>query len=324
MPTISGPKSTTVVLLAVKPLLPFGAFWALTVFAPHPKKIAEASSAQEILHLFITGSSAAKHGTKTDYGIIGLGAGPVGNGLAALLAHPDQKRRLIQSPDLIRTAIEEILRYESSNQLGNRMTTKRVELSGFTLDAGTPVTLCIGAANRDPCNSRIRRPSTSAVSRTGIWRSALARINAQAWRWHGSRARSRSRGLSRAFRIMGSMGRRSAVVVSVSADSCACRVWLKLKGRRADQRSVIRRLASPAAQYADAIAPYGFPQSICPTGGTREFLSRLACRNISVFQKIESGVWSAPSCPGMRGASRSSRRAGRDAVDVLVPADERR
>ena len=74
----------------------------------------------------------------------------IGNGLAALLEHPDQKRRLIQSPELIRTAIEEILRYESSNQLGNRMTTERVELSGVTLDAGTPVTLCIGAANRDP------------------------------------------------------------------------------------------------------------------------------------------------------------------------------
>ena len=40
-----GAKSTTVVLLAVKPLLPFGASSALTtVFAPQPKKIAETSS----------------------------------------------------------------------------------------------------------------------------------------------------------------------------------------------------------------------------------------------------------------------------------------
>ncbi len=74
----------------------------------------------------------------------------IGNGLVALSEHPAEKRRLIQSPDLIKSAVEEILRYESSNQLGNRMTTERLELGGVMLEAGTPVTLCIGAANRDP------------------------------------------------------------------------------------------------------------------------------------------------------------------------------
>jgi hypothetical protein len=74
----------------------------------------------------------------------------IGNGLVALSQNPAQKLRLIENPDLIKTAVEEILRYESSNQLGNRMTTDRVELGGITLEAGTPVTLCIGAANRDP------------------------------------------------------------------------------------------------------------------------------------------------------------------------------
>jgi cytochrome P450 len=74
----------------------------------------------------------------------------IGNGIVALSDHPAEKRRLIQSPDLIRTAVEEILRYESSNQLGNRMTTERTALGGVMLEAGTPVTLCIGAANRDP------------------------------------------------------------------------------------------------------------------------------------------------------------------------------
>ncbi|WP_316167950.1 MULTISPECIES: cytochrome P450 [unclassified Bradyrhizobium] len=74
----------------------------------------------------------------------------IGNGLVALLQHPAEKRRLLQAPELIRTAVEEILRYESSNQLGNRMTTERVELGGITLEPGTFVTLCIGAANRDP------------------------------------------------------------------------------------------------------------------------------------------------------------------------------
>jgi cytochrome P450 len=74
----------------------------------------------------------------------------IGNGLVALSDYPAQKQRLLEHPDLIKTAVEEFLRFESSNQLGNRMTTERVELGGVMMEAGTPVTLCIGAANRDP------------------------------------------------------------------------------------------------------------------------------------------------------------------------------
>jgi cytochrome P450 len=74
----------------------------------------------------------------------------IGNGLVALKQHPAEKRRLSEHPQMIKTAVEEILRYESSNQLGNRMTVEQVELGGLTLPPGTPVTLCIGAANRDP------------------------------------------------------------------------------------------------------------------------------------------------------------------------------
>jgi cytochrome P450 len=74
----------------------------------------------------------------------------IGNGLVALSDNPAQKQRLIENPAMIKPAIEEILRFESSNQLGNRMTTEPVELGGIALPAGTPVTLCIGAANRDP------------------------------------------------------------------------------------------------------------------------------------------------------------------------------
>jgi cytochrome P450 len=74
----------------------------------------------------------------------------IGNGLVALHEHPDQKALLLERPELIKTAIEEVLRYESSNQLGNRITTEQVEIRGITMPAGTPITLCIGAANRDP------------------------------------------------------------------------------------------------------------------------------------------------------------------------------
>jgi hypothetical protein len=88
----------------------------------------------------------------------------IGNGLVALSAHPTEKKRLIEDPGLIKTAVEEILRFESSNQLGNRMTTEPVELSGVTMPAGTSVTLCIGAANRDP--QQFNDPETLDIGRT--------------------------------------------------------------------------------------------------------------------------------------------------------------
>jgi cytochrome P450 len=74
----------------------------------------------------------------------------IGNGLVTLSERPEEKKRLIEHPEMIKTAIEEMLRYESSNQLGNRMTVEAIELGGVSLPAGTSITLCIGAANRDP------------------------------------------------------------------------------------------------------------------------------------------------------------------------------
>jgi cytochrome P450 len=88
----------------------------------------------------------------------------IGNGLVALSEYPDQKRRLIENPQLIKTAVEEILRFESSNQFGNRMTTARVELGGTTMEEGTSITLCIGAANRDP--RQFTDPEKFDVART--------------------------------------------------------------------------------------------------------------------------------------------------------------
>ena len=74
----------------------------------------------------------------------------IGNGLVTLTEWPDQRAALLAEPSLIESAIEECLRYESSNQLGNRMTTVDTEIGGLPVARGTPVTLCIGAANRDP------------------------------------------------------------------------------------------------------------------------------------------------------------------------------
>src|ERR1700760_2852865 len=100
----------------------------------------EKLSASELLHNCIFLLNAG-HETTTNL---------IGNGLVTLSITPAEKQRLIAQPELIKTAVEEMLRYESSNQLGNRMTVEPVELGGLSLPAGTPITLCIGAANRDP------------------------------------------------------------------------------------------------------------------------------------------------------------------------------
>jgi hypothetical protein len=114
----------------------------------------ERLSAKELLHNCIFLLNAG-HETTTNL---------IGNGLVALAANPAQKKRLIEHPELIKTAVEEILRFESSNQLGNRITTEPVELGGVTIAAGTPVTLCIGAANRDP--AQFAHPENLDVART--------------------------------------------------------------------------------------------------------------------------------------------------------------
>ena len=87
----------------------------------------------------------------------------IGNGLFALTVWPDEKERLIGQPELIKTAVEEFLRFESSNQLGNRITTTATEIEHIALPAGTRITLCIGAANRDP--ERFTKPDVLDVGR---------------------------------------------------------------------------------------------------------------------------------------------------------------
>ncbi|MES2599416.1 MAG: cytochrome P450 [Pseudomonadota bacterium] len=74
----------------------------------------------------------------------------IGNGLELLLRFPQERQRLIDDPSLIKTAVEEFLRFESSNQLGNRRVMQDTEFDGTTVPQGTLITLCIGAANRDP------------------------------------------------------------------------------------------------------------------------------------------------------------------------------
>ncbi|WP_027834014.1 cytochrome P450 [Maritalea myrionectae] len=74
----------------------------------------------------------------------------IGNALAVLHEFPDQMQALKQDPDLIKTGVDEFLRFLSPNQFGNRETTEDIELDGFKFPKGTNLHLCIGAANRDP------------------------------------------------------------------------------------------------------------------------------------------------------------------------------
>jgi cytochrome P450 len=73
----------------------------------------------------------------------------IGNGLSLLLTHPGAPQRLRDTPELIASAVEECLRCESPNQLGNRLVVQRCCIRGVTFEPGTYLTLCIGAANRD-------------------------------------------------------------------------------------------------------------------------------------------------------------------------------
>jgi cytochrome P450 len=74
----------------------------------------------------------------------------IGNGLYLLLNHAEATGRLRSDPQLIGTAVEECLRLESPNQLGNRLVIEPVTIGGVVLEPDTYLTLCIGAANRDP------------------------------------------------------------------------------------------------------------------------------------------------------------------------------
>jgi len=84
----------------------------------------------------------------------------IGNALVALQEWPSEMQALVAAigrdaarPELeplLTLAVDEFLRFESSNQLGNRRALRACEVGGVALPEGALVTLCIGAANRDP------------------------------------------------------------------------------------------------------------------------------------------------------------------------------
>jgi len=73
-----------------------------------------------------------------------------GNGLLALHRNPDQLKILRDDPSLIRGAIEELLRYDTTLQIARRTALEWVQVGQKWIGPSQYVVCCLGAANRDP------------------------------------------------------------------------------------------------------------------------------------------------------------------------------
>ena len=89
----------------------------------------------------------------------------IGNGLLALLDHPDQLQRLRDDRTLMRTAVEELLRWDSPVQLDGRSACEDLDVRGIDVVAGEQVATILGAANRDP--RKFDDPDRFDIGRTG-------------------------------------------------------------------------------------------------------------------------------------------------------------
>jgi cytochrome P450 len=73
----------------------------------------------------------------------------LGNGMLALLRHPQEYERLRARPDLVPTMVTEALRYDSPMQVISRSMTGTLRVGGFTIEPGEHVAVLLGSANRD-------------------------------------------------------------------------------------------------------------------------------------------------------------------------------
>ena len=74
----------------------------------------------------------------------------IGNGMYALLRNPDQLAELRDKPEMIRSAVEELLRFESPVQFTARVLKEDIEVCGQKIPKGWTILCMLGAANRDP------------------------------------------------------------------------------------------------------------------------------------------------------------------------------
>ena len=89
----------------------------------------------------------------------------IGNGMLALLQHPDQMEKLRQNPDMIKTAIEEMLRYDGPVGASTmRWTLEPLEMHGQVIPAGDMILTSLLGANRDP--EVFKNPDEFDITRT--------------------------------------------------------------------------------------------------------------------------------------------------------------
>ncbi|MGW4064039.1 cytochrome P450 [Amycolatopsis sp. NPDC004747] len=92
-------------------------------------------------------------------------AGALGNGIHALLTHPDQFALLTGDPGLAASAVEEILRWDGAAQMSQRAAARPTVLDGREIPADDAVVILAGAANRDP--ARFAEPDRFDITRDG-------------------------------------------------------------------------------------------------------------------------------------------------------------
>jgi cytochrome P450 len=73
----------------------------------------------------------------------------IGNAILTLARHPEALEQLRANPDLITTAVEEVLRFESPVQATSRVARDVIEVGGQTIEPGQGISLLFGSANRD-------------------------------------------------------------------------------------------------------------------------------------------------------------------------------
>ena len=74
----------------------------------------------------------------------------IGNGLSALARHPEQWRRLRDGEASARSAVSELLRYDSPQQIAFRHALEDITFQGVAIRKGQTVGFGLGSANRDP------------------------------------------------------------------------------------------------------------------------------------------------------------------------------
>ena len=88
----------------------------------------------------------------------------IGNGVLALLEHPDQMELLRSDPTLIKPAVEELLRYGSPVEMATeRYAREDIQVAGVTIPGGSMVGAMIASANRD--ESQFSRPDELDITR---------------------------------------------------------------------------------------------------------------------------------------------------------------